>query len=50
VDYERHVTVTSKTNDTTIKAVSAFMEFWRDEIEAGVFKHGEFNVELNYYS
>jgi hypothetical protein len=44
VDYERLVTVTSKTNDTTKKAVATFMEFWREEIEAGVFKYGDFNV------
>jgi hypothetical protein len=30
VNYERLVAVTSKTNDTTKKAVAAFMEFWRE--------------------
>jgi hypothetical protein len=44
VDYARLVTVTSRYVDTNRVAVAAFCEMWKDDIAAGVFKAGLYNV------
>ena len=44
VDYQKLMAVTSKHTDITRVAVAAFEEFWKGEIDSGVFQYGEFNM------
>jgi hypothetical protein len=44
VDYQRLMAVTSKHTDITRISTAAFMEFWREEIDNGMFAKGEYNV------
>ena len=44
VDYQKLMAVTSKHTDITRVAVAAFEEFWKAEIDSGVFEYGEFNM------
>ena len=44
IDYERLIAITGKTNDISKMAIIAFKEFWVEEIRAGLFKSGDYNV------
>ena len=44
VDYQRLMAVTSKHTDITRIATAAFMEFWREELDNGMFAKGDYNV------
>jgi hypothetical protein len=44
VDYQRLMAVTSKHTDITRIATAAFTEFWKVEIDTGMFSKGDYNV------